>query len=255
MPDLVPSTDTEKLLIEAQQRLLALEQSQALLLQQQDTLLHSLSHDLRTPAMTILGFTDLLLADHGNSPDPLAVRQYLEHVRNSANRQVGLITALIEFCKLSQQPFDVAATDLSALAAEHVKQRPDLDTLTDTQFVLQPTPIAQGDQQLLRQLMYALLDNAIKFTRRSSHPVIRFGVETGAAQPVYFLHDNGAGFNAERQDRLFRPFSRLHSSKDYPGIGMGLASAALIVQRHQGRIWAAASADQGTIIRFTLGGN
>ncbi|MGE3891797.1 MAG: ATP-binding protein [Steroidobacteraceae bacterium] len=239
-----PPSTAEFLPIESQQR-----QLQNL----QDMLLHSLSHDLGTPAMTILGFTDLLLADHDNSPDPQVVRQYLEHIRNSANRQVSLIAALTKYCQLSQQPLSLSCVDLTALITECNKERPDLAELSSYRFELHPTPTNTGDPIMLKLVMQALLDNAIKFTRKISCPVISFGAEFEAEQLVYFLTDNGVGFKVERKERLFQPFCRLHSSKDYEGIGMGLAIAATIIRRHDGRIWAHSDGENGMTVRFTLG--
>ena len=241
------------LLNTVQQKLLSLEYDHSLLQQQHDALLQTLSHDLRTPAMTILGFTDLLMTDLSNNPDLNALGQYLEYIRNSAQRQVRLISALTEYGNLSRQAINPATLDLTALIMECLQSRPDKDELTNTRFDFQPTPVTTADTALLKTALNALLDNAIKFTLRVDRPIITFGYTTVDGQPSYFLNDNGTGFNTENQERLFKPFSRFHSGKDYDGDGMGLATASLIVQKHHGRIWVESNQQQGTTLCFTLG--
>ena len=252
MPAPESHIDSDATLAEVRQELVELQREHALLLKQQEMLLHCMSHDLRTPAMTILGFADLLLTDSGNAVDTHSTRQYLEHVRNSANRQVTMIGALIKLSSLNHKDLEQTPVNLTSVALTCLRKRTDAPNLAGTQLDFQTTPEAYGDAELLHQLMEVLLDNAIKFTRKISAPAIRFGAEGDAAAPVYFLQDNGAGLNMERQDRLFKPFSRVHSSKDFEGIGMGLATAQLIVQRHGGRIWVESQPDHGSIFRFTL---
>ena len=241
------------LLNSLQKKLQSLEHDYSLLQRQHDALLQSMSHDLRTPAMTIMGFTDLLMTDLGNNPDLNVLGQYLEYIRNSAQRQVRLISALTEYGNLSRQAINPVKLDLTALITQCLQSRPDNDELANTRFDFEPVPTATADTDLLKAALDALLDNAIKFTRKTDQPIIRFGSATVDGQARYFLSDNGTGFNAENQERLFKPFSKFHSGKDYDGEGMGLATASLIVQKHHGRMWVESSQQQGTTLCFTLG--
>ena len=241
------------LLNSLQKKLQSLEHDYSLLQRQHDALLQSMSHDLRTPAMTIMGFTDLLMTDLGNNPDLNVLGQYLEYIRNSAQRQVRLISALTEYGNLSRQAINPVKLDLTALITQCLQSRPDNDELANTRFDFQPTPVATADTDLLKAALDSLLDNAIKFTRRVDRPIIRFGSATVDGQARYFLSDNGTGFNAENQERLFKPFSKFHSGNDYDGEGMGLATASLIVQKHHGRMWVESNQQQGTTVCFTIG--
>ncbi|MGE0113651.1 MAG: ATP-binding protein [Steroidobacteraceae bacterium] len=235
------------------QQIVALEQQLEYMRQQQEMLLYTLSHDLRTPVMTILGFTDMLLGDLKDSSDEQMTRQYLEHIRNSATRQASLIESLLKLSRISRQGLHPEPIDLTRIAFDYWQSQPELADNKRIAVKLQPTPPAVGDRQLLTLVVHALLDNAVKFTSKLTAPEICFGAEQTDGMATYFVRDNGAGFNAERAERLFQPFRRLHSSKDYEGLGMGLATTAMIIQRHHGRLWADSAVDQGTTMRFTVG--
>lgn len=247
-----PESSLEQLLADTRQQLVALQQEHALLLKQQATLLHCLSHDLRTPAMTVLGFTDLLLTDSRPANEAQNTRQYLDHIRNSANRQISMINAMLNLCSVCHQPLQLSTVNLGELAREYLDHRSDRDALTAIEIDIQPTPVVRADAELAQRLLAALIDNAIKFSRKTVQPVIRFGAEQTGTQTVFFISDNGAGFNIERQDRLYKPFARLHSPKDFDGLGTGLATAQTIMQRHHGRLWAESQPDQGTTFRFVF---
>lgn len=240
-------------LSEATQQIGALEQQLEHLRQQQDVLLYTLSHDLRTPVMTILGFTDMLIADLKDSPEDQATRQYLEHIRNSASRQATLIESLLKLSRLSRQGLQPESVDLTRIAFDYWQDQPETPELKRIALKLSPTPLVRGDRQMLATVIHALLDNAVKFTSKVAAPEISFGVEQLNDIPTYFIRDNGVGFNVDRAERLFQPFRRLHSSKDYDGLGMGLATSAMVIQRHRGRLWAESAVDSGTTMRFTIG--
>ncbi len=237
---------------DAQQQIAALQQQLDLMREQQEMLLYTLSHDLRTPVMTILGFTDMLITDLKEVSEDAAARQYLEHIRNSASRQASLIESLLQLSRLSRQIVHPEPLDLTRIAFDYWQAQSEQSNVNHIAIKLLPTPGVIGDKPLLTLLVHILLDNAIKFTSKQAHPEICFGAEQQDGQPIYYLRDNGVGFNSQRAERLFQPFRRLHSSKDFEGLGTGLATASLISQRHHGRIWAESSVDQGTTIRFTL---
>lgn len=245
------SKPAEMELAEAHQLITSLELQLEQMREQQEMLLYTLSHDLRTPVMTILGFTDMLIADQDPAADQVT-RQYLEHIRNSASRQASLIESLLKLSRMSRQILQPDLVDLTQIAFDYLQQQLQPQDSQRIAFKLTPTPTIMGDRQLLTLAMHALLDNAVKFTSKVPKPEISFGAEQLDGVTTYFVRDNGVGFNSERAERLFQPFRRLHSSKEYDGIGMGLATSALVVQRHNGRLWADSAVDAGTTIRFTL---
>jgi signal transduction histidine kinase len=240
-------------LSEATRQIGALEQQLQQMQQQQEVLLYTLSHDLRTPVMTILGFTDMLLADLKDSAEEQLARQYLEHIRNSASRQATLIESLLNLSRLSRQGLHPDTVDLTRIAFEYWQEQPDTPEIKRITVKFSATPPVRGDRQMLTTVMHSLLDNAIKFTSKVNTPEISFGAKELDGAMTYFVRDSGVGFNVERAERLFQPFRRLHSSKDYEGLGMGLATSAMIIQRHRGRLWADSAVDGGTTMHFTLG--
>jgi signal transduction histidine kinase len=218
--------------------------------QQLDMLLYALSHDLRTPAMTALGFADLLASEVTNlSP---SAQQYLDHIRSSTNRQVMMIEQLIELTKLLRVPMRNEDIDLAQLCKETLDE---LQTKahTSAHIDIQPLPIVRGDRALLKKLLRSLADNALKFTRHAAQAQITLSTQERDGATWFSMTDNGVGFDPDNAGHLFQPFRRLHPSKQFSGIGMGLATAAVIVQRHYGQIAAEGMPDKGATIRFTLG--
>jgi signal transduction histidine kinase len=230
-----------------------LEQQLEYMRQQHEVLLYTLSHDLRTPVMTILGFTDMLIADLKDSTEDQLARQYLEHIRSSASRQATLIEGLLKLSRLSRQVLQPESLDLTRIAFDYWQDQPATPEFKRITVKLSPTPPVTGDRQLLTIVIHALLDNAVKFTNKVATPEVSLGAEQQDNTVTYFVRDNGAGFHVDRAERLFQPFRRLHSSKEYDGLGMGLATCAMVIQRHRGRLWADSTIDQGTTMRFTLG--
>lgn len=249
----MPETNADTDLAQANRQIAALEQQLEQMRQQQEMLLYTLSHDLRTPVMTILGFTDMLVADLQEVGEDQNARHYLEHIRNSATRQAMLIESLLKLSRLMHQVIHAESVDLTRIAFDYWQADPMLADNKQMTVKLLPTPPATGDRALLTQVVHELLGNAVKFSSKLDSPDICFGAEHVDGETRYFVRDNGVGFNVERTERLFQPFRRLHSSKDYDGLGMGLATAALIVQRHNGRLWVDSAIGQGTTMRFTLG--
>lgn len=249
MPEANAGTD----IAQANRQIATLEQQLEQMRQQQEMLLYTLSHDLRTPVMTILGFTDMLMTDLKEVSEDQIARQYLEHIRNSASRQAMLIENLLKLSRLMRQVMHPESVDLTRIAFDYWQVNPKLSDNKRIAVRLHPTPPATGDRALLTQVVHALLDNAVKFSSKLDHPDICFDAEQTDGEVTYCVRDNGVGFNIHRAERLFQPFRRLHSNKDYDGLGMGLATTALIIQRHNGRLWADSTVDQGTTMRFTLG--
>jgi light-regulated signal transduction histidine kinase (bacteriophytochrome) len=214
---------------------------------------YSVSHDLRAPLRTIDGFSRLLLDDYGATLDPKA-QSHLRRVHAAARRMGELIDDLLQLSRVSRAEIRRERVDLSAVAsivaAELRKAEPD----RVVRFTVEPGLVAEGDAGLLRVVLENLLGNAWKFTGRCSAPSIELGVERRDGQVIYFVRDNGAGFDMTYASKLFGPFQRLHSDAEFPGTGIGLATVQRIVERHGGRIWAEGVVDRGATVFFTLGG-
>jgi PAS domain S-box-containing protein len=213
---------------------------------------YSVAHDLRTPLRGINGFSMALLEDVGDKLDGEA-KEYLHRIGASAARMGELIDALLSLARVSRVDVRRENVDLARTANEVIAQmRADEPGRTVT-FASAESLVALGDRQLLYAVMENLLGNAWKFTSKRETAEIEFGLESAASTPViYFVRDNGAGFEMAYSDRLFTPFQRLHSSQEFPGTGIGLATVRRIIERHGGRVWAEGIVGQGATFRFTL---
>ncbi|HXO15351.1 MAG TPA: CHASE3 domain-containing protein [Steroidobacteraceae bacterium] len=214
---------------------------------------YSVSHDLRAPLRAIDGFSHALLEDAGErlTPDDQAL---LARVRAGAQRMAQLIDDLLRLARISRLPMTVQEVDLSALAETIAGELRGRDPHRPARWEIEDGVHARGDEQLLRVVLENLLGNAWKFTRRQTEPRIAFGSENGGPESVYFVRDNGAGFDMTFADKLFGPFQRLHSEREFEGTGIGLATVARVVHIHGGQVWAESELGRGAIFRFTLGG-
>ncbi|MBV8501294.1 MAG: HAMP domain-containing protein [Paucibacter sp.] len=212
---------------------------------------YSVSHDLRTPLRGVVGFADALLEDHGAELSEEAQRK-LRIVHQEALRMGRLISDLLAFSRLGRKALQTTQIDMDALARgawEAVgKSDPELRTHLDVGRL----PSAQGDASLLTQVWINLLSNAVKFSAKREHPLVKVSAITDGHEHIYYVRDNGAGFNPKYQDKLFGVFQRLHDGKDYAGTGVGLALVQRIVLRHGGRVWAEGQPDQGATFYFSL---
>lgn len=214
---------------------------------------YSVSHDLRAPLRTIDGFSLALYEDFGNKLDDEG-RDYIHRVRNGVQRMGQLIDALLQLSRVTRTDLVRETTDLAELARSVAADLKASDPDRNVRFEIPGTPVlAQADPRLLRVALENLLGNAFKFTAKTPNAVIRFGSYPGEGVNVYFVRDNGAGFDMQYVDRLFTAFQRLHGDRDFKGSGIGLATTLRIVRRHQGRIWAEGKEDQGATFYFTLG--
>ncbi|MBV6474561.1 MAG: Adaptive-response sensory-kinase SasA [Rhodocyclaceae bacterium] len=213
---------------------------------------YSISHDLRAPLRGIDGFSHLLAEEYAEKLDATG-RDYLERVRRAAQRMGELIDDILELSRVTRQDMRRVRVDLSQIAAEAIEERARVEPGRRVEVSIEPGCIALGDPQLLRVLMQNLLENAWKYSRKADPARIAFGRETLAGETVFFVRDNGVGFDMKYADRLFSPFQRLHKPEEFEGSGIGLATVARVAHRHGGRVWAEASPDQGATLRFTLG--
>lgn len=229
--------------------------------QLQQLLLYTTSHDLRTPVMTVLGFTDMLLADIQDSPSNNQPgnhagnhqsRQYLERIRGAAQRQILLIEDLQRVSHLNRQPLKIAPTDLSAVAEQYFQALPDTVKLTSLTLQIETTPPTNCDAEMTSAALQALLSNAIKLASNAATPQITFGANTQNSRTVFFVRDNGAGFDFGSDHSLLNIYRHLQAHHDSAGTGMALLTAIVIMQRHGGSLWVESMAGAGTSVYFSF---
>ena len=212
---------------------------------------YSVSHDLRAPLRAINGFSQALLEDHGSALPPDG-QTLLARVRENTKRMSQLIDDLLVFSRLGRKPLDMGPVDLAALVDAVIQEQRQADPERQMEVVVHSLPGTLGDAGLLRQAVTNLVENAFKFTRRQPKARVEIGARVEGAETVYYVRDNGAGFDMKYASKLFGVFQRLHGESDFEGTGVGLALVQRIVHRHGGRLWAQAAVDQGATFYFTL---
>ena len=216
-----------------------------------ETFAYSVSHDLRAPLRAVDGFSKVLLDDYAEQLGRDG-RHYLERVRAGAVRMGTLIDEILKLSRLSRQPFEREPIDLSALAREIVAELSSVEPDRHVEVEIEDGLVAEADRGLVQSVLQNLFGNAFKFTAKADRPRVRFGAVEQDGVPVYFVADNGAGFDMAHAKGLFHPFQRLHRESEFPGTGIGLATVVRAVHRHGGAIWARAAVDQGATFHFTL---
>jgi signal transduction histidine kinase/ligand-binding sensor domain-containing protein len=214
---------------------------------------YSVSHDLRAPLRSIDGFSEALLEDYSARLDDDG-KDYLNRVRAAAQRMGRLIDDMLNLSRVTRDEMRIGKVDLSRLAQEIADDLIAREPERDVVFTVAPGAMATGDARFLRIALENLLSNAWKFTSKSSRGEIEFGSLEQDGQLVYFVRDNGAGFDMTYATRLFEAFRRLHGAHEYPGTGVGLAIVQRIIRRHGGRIWAESKVDQGATFYFVIPG-
>lgn len=215
---------------------------------------YSVSHDLRAPLRTIDGFSLALFEDYADKLDDEG-RDYINRVRSGVQRMGLLIDALLQLSRVTRSELVRENTDLADLARSVANDLQLSDRDRNIEIVIPSVPlIAQADPRLLRVAFENLLGNAFKFTSKTANARIEFGQQKADnGETVYFIRDNGAGFDMYYVDRLFTAFQRLHGDRDFKGSGIGLATTLRIIRRHKGRIWAEGKENEGATFYFTLG--
>jgi PAS domain S-box-containing protein len=216
-----------------------------------ETFSYSVSHDLRAPLRSMDGFSAALLKNYGDKLDARA-RDYLSRIRSSSRHMAQLIDDLLNLSRLGRQEMRKEAVDLTALARRVAAELRRVEPERDVEFIAQPELSANGDPNLLKIVFENLLGNTWKYTGGRRRGRIEFGASARHGQAVFFVRDNGAGFDMSFSDRLFLPFQRLHGPNEFPGSGIGLATVRRIVQRHGGDVWAQGEPGQGATFFFTL---
>lgn len=213
---------------------------------------YSVSHDLRAPLRAIHGFSEALAEDYSAALDETG-RNYLERIQSSTMRMRQLIDDLLHLSRTVRTEMHWDNISLSQLVTELLQELHEADPARNVRSVVEPELNAEGDPPLIRSLLQNLLSNAWKFSRARDDALIEFGQTIRSGVPVFFVRDNGIGFEMSQACELYKPFHRLHGPTDYEGSGIGLATVQRIVQRHGGLIWAESEAGQGATFYFTLG--
>ncbi len=212
---------------------------------------YSVSHDLRAPLAAMNGFAELLLREHGFKLDQNGHR-YIQRIRDGSLRLAGLIQALVDLSRIAQTVLERVPTDLAPMSEIAIKTLREADATRTVTAIIPHSLPANGDSKLLALAINNLVANAWKYTSKCTDARIEVGSVDQSGETAYFVKDNGAGFNPTHVDRLFRPFVRLHAESEFPGTGMGLATAARIIRKHGGRIWAEGKPNAGATFYFTL---
>lgn len=212
---------------------------------------YSASHDLRAPLRKIGIFTQRILE---SEQDRLTERGkgFFKRIQAASGHMNDLIEALLNLSLASRKALSIETLDLSRLATDIAEDLRSSEEERECRFDIQPGLSGQGDPELISTVLRNLLDNAWKYTRRRPAARIEFGVTRSSTGDVYFVRDNGAGFDMKQAGRLFQPFQRFHSSDEFPGTGVGLGIVQRIIRRHRGRVWAESKPDQGATFFFTL---
>ena len=212
---------------------------------------YSVSHDLRSPLRSIDGFSLAVLEDFGELL-PGEGRRFLENVRSSAQRMGELIDDLLKLSQVSRAEIHAVPVDLTRLAEKILTEFQRNHPERTIRFRITPNLNAHGDARLLQVVLENLLNNAWKYTSRQEQAEIEFGARQEDGRTIFFVHDNGAGFDMAYAGKLFGAFQRLHGMTEFPGTGIGLATVQRIIHRHGGRIWAEGVVDGGATFFFTL---
>ena len=214
---------------------------------------YSISHDLRTPLVTIDGFAGLYCEILEDSYRPR--RSNMPASSTRAQEMQKLVTSLLEFSRSSRQPLKRQTVDPAELVHAVLEELLNQETGRRVETEVGQLPPCQADPILLKQVFANLLSNALKFTRERAVARIEIGACLQENQMAYFVRDNGVGFDMEQADKLFGVFQRLHDAENFEGNGVGLAIVARVVHRHGGRVWADAQVNQGATFYFVLGGD
>jgi signal transduction histidine kinase len=212
---------------------------------------YSVAHDLRAPLRGINGFSHALLEDHADALDAEG-KDYLRRIAAAAGRMGELIDALLALSRVSRAELRREHVDVTKLADAVANQLRTTYPDRSVEFVNQDGLVAEADRVLVRAVLENLIGNAWKFTGKTGHARVAFGAEVEGGANVYYVRDNGAGFDMAYAAKLFAPFQRLHAMEEFAGTGVGLATVERIVHRHGGRIWADGTVGKGATFHFTL---
>jgi len=246
------SLEVEKLNTELEARVVERTAQLTIANEELEAFASSVSHDLRAPLRHIDGMAAALLEDFGDDLDE-AGRDYVARIRGASQRMSALIEDLLRLSRVTRTALTIVDVDLSGMAVAIAEEMRREFAAREVAFSAAAGLRVRGDAGLLRAALMNLLQNAWKFTGRQPQARVEFGAELRDGGMVYFVRDNGAGFDMAHADRLFGTFQRLHTEREFPGTGIGLATVRRIMRRHGGEVWAESAPDVGSTFYFTLG--
>jgi signal transduction histidine kinase len=248
-----PQLEVRLAQIETERRLERTEQSRQfeLAAKEMESFSYSVSHDLRAPLRVVDGFAGIILEDYGARLDELG-REHVKRIIAAAGRMNAMIDALLAMSRRTARELSIEPFDLSRATRELADELRATDFGRNVEFRIEPDIRVNGDPVLLRLVLQNLLGNAFKFSAHVPQALIEFGHHIVSGSDVYFVRDNGAGFDMRFAERLFGLFQRLHSQNDFAGTGVGLATVQRIVRKHGGRVWAESEPGKGACFYFTL---
>ena len=213
---------------------------------------YSVSHDMRAPVRAIDGFTRILIEEYAKSLDDEG-RRLLEIVRANTEKMGQLIDGLLALSRLGREKLVFSEINMSGIARTAFEEQKAVNGQDrKIAFKIHPLPNAYADKRLIAEVFQNLFSNAIKFTRKQAEPSIEVGHKGSPSEDIYFVRDNGVGFNMDHARKLFGTFQRLHAANEFEGSGIGLATVQRIIHRHGGRCWAEAKPDNGATFFFSL---
>lgn len=212
---------------------------------------YSVSHDLRSPLRSINGYASILKEEFEDHLEEEPQR-LLGKIIRSALKMSNLIDSLLSLSRLGRNQITGRTINMDALVQKVLREFEKIQNQEHVKIEVQQLPDAQGDQELIKQVYVNLISNAIKYSSKKKQPVIQVGSFENGGGPIYYVRDNGAGFNMDYQDKLFGVFQRLHGTQEFEGLGIGLAIVKRIVNRHGGNIWAEGEVEKGATFYFTL---
>jgi PAS domain S-box-containing protein len=212
---------------------------------------YSVSHDLRAPLRSIDGFSQALLDEYQDKVGEQG-RTYLQRVRVATQRMAQLIDDMLNLSRISRTEMNISQVNLSKIAKEVADELCEAQPDREVEIIIQDEIKVLGDSHLLRVVLENLFVNAWKYTSKHASAHIEFGVQQQDGKPVYFIRDDGAGFEMKYAQKLFGAFQRLHTASEFPGTGIGLATVQRIIHRHGGNVWAEAEVENGATFYFTI---
>ncbi len=244
--------DIQRLNVELEQRVLERTYKLEIANKELEAFSYSVSHDLRAPLRAVDGFSSALLTDYQNKLDDKG-KHYLERIREGTQKMGRLIEDLLKLSRVTRREMIYEPVNLSNLTIKLSQEFQDQEQERVIEFAIAPNLLVHADADLMEIAMENLLSNAVKFSAKRSPAHILVGMTEQSEKNIYFVRDDGVGFDMAYADKLFTPFQRMHSEQDYPGTGIGLVTVQRIISRHGGRIWFESEVDQGATFYFTLG--
>lgn len=215
---------------------------------------YSVSHDLRSPLRSINGFAKILKEDYRNVLDDNA-KNLLNSIASNAQKMDRLIEDLLKLSRLEKTELGKTSTDMNALVNGVVDDIKFLNKSTPVEIIMNPMPAADCDTGMMKQVWVNLISNAVKYSAKTPNPKVEIGYEQKDGSPLYYVKDNGVGFDMQHAGKLFSVFQRLHAADEYEGTGVGLVIVQRVIKKHGGRVFAEAKPGKGASFYFELPNN